>query len=261
MAGINLFYIINRTVKGSKILYIKFVGHDGEVLTTTSATSLAHKLGYPKTEKITRKKEATRVASIALERGIIKINRTDHPFIEFVKDYWNYDGKRVQRKNRLKPNSIGRNHCYTMTNAFTKYAIPYLPKDADLTEITGKDIQRVLHKLRCRSHQGRRDRIQRHGMPGHRPADLRIRHAMQLIVERHREEERVGVHIGAWIPKQNGLRCIPNHFPRAIIQAAVRMDRKASERPPQVHHADPERAVLQRAVGRERHEVSPGEWT
>ncbi len=57
MAGINLFYIINRTVKGSKMLYIKFVGHDGEVLTTTSATSLAHKLGYPKTDKITRKKK------------------------------------------------------------------------------------------------------------------------------------------------------------------------------------------------------------
>jgi integrase len=141
------FYIINRTVRGKKMLYVRFVDREGVPMAARSVTAIAHKVGYPKTDTITRRKEAERVCSIAIERGLIQRNGKEQPFIEFVKDYWNYDGKRVQRKNRLKPNSIGRNHCYTMTNAFTKYAIPYLPKDVDLTEITGRDIQKVLHKL------------------------------------------------------------------------------------------------------------------
>ncbi|GEM_PF-6660054 len=141
------FYIINRTVKNNKLLYVRFLNRDGSLGSPLSVTALAHKIGYPKTQKIIRKREAERVCAIAQERGLIKIESAKLPFIEFVKDYWNYDGKRVQRKNRLKPNSIGRNHCYTMTNALTKYAIPHLPKDADLTEITGRDIQKVLHNL------------------------------------------------------------------------------------------------------------------
>lgn len=147
MAGISPFYVYTRTAKKRKYLYAKFTDRDGNIVLTTSVTALAHKLGYPKHTKITRRKEAERICSIALERGMIKTTKIRQSFIDFVKDYWDYDGRRVQRKIRLKPNSIGRMHCYTMTASFTLHAVPYLPPNADITEITGRDLQHVLNKL------------------------------------------------------------------------------------------------------------------
>lgn len=141
-------YIINRTFRGKKKLYVRFVDRDGKPIALRSVTSIAHKIGYPKADTITHRKEAERVCVIALERRLIKSDKEEQLFIEFVKDYWNFDGSRVQRKNRFKPNPIGRNHCYTMMNVFANYAEPNLPPKASLSQITGKDIQRVLNRQR-----------------------------------------------------------------------------------------------------------------
>ncbi|MEA5032295.1 MAG: tyrosine-type recombinase/integrase [Sphaerochaeta sp.] len=141
------FYIINRKVKKNKLLYVRFLNRDGNLGAPLSVTALAHKIGYPKTEKITKKREAERVCAIALERGLVKTIKLKQTFIDFVKDYWDYDGKRVQRKIRLKPNSIGKSHCYTMATLFTLHAVPYLPENADISEITRRDLQHVLNKL------------------------------------------------------------------------------------------------------------------
>jgi hypothetical protein len=141
------FYIINRKVKKNKLLYVRFLNRDGNLGAPLSVTALAHKIGYPKTEKITKKREAERVCAIALERGLVKTINLKQTFIEFVKDYWDYNGKRVQRKIRLKPNSIGKAHCYTMATLFTLHAVPYLQENADISDITRRDLQHVLNKL------------------------------------------------------------------------------------------------------------------
>ena len=147
MPGLQPFSIINRTVRGSKKLYVKFIGADGKQMNAISVTSLAHKLGYPKTIEVRKKKEGERVCTLALERGLIEQISDKQVFGEFIIDYWNYDGPRIQRKNKLRPNSIGKNYAYTMTICFTKHAMPLLPNGIALQDITATHLRKILNTI------------------------------------------------------------------------------------------------------------------
>jgi integrase len=141
------YYITKRTVGDKKLLYAQFPDTEGRLGSLFSITALAHKLGYPKTVKIIKLREADRVCTLALERGLIK-QKTDSPlFKDFVLAYWDFEGPRIQRKNKLKPNSIGRNHAYTMTICFTKHAIPQLPEGLTLQGVTAAHLRKVLNQV------------------------------------------------------------------------------------------------------------------
>jgi integrase len=66
---------------------------------------------------------------------------------QYISEYWDFKGKRIQRKNRLNPNSIGRNHASIMSSNYTNHVKALLPKGLLLADITQSHVRAVLNSL------------------------------------------------------------------------------------------------------------------
>ena len=147
MAAIKPYYIVKRTINGKKSLYAQFRDSEGKLGSLLSVSNLSHKVGYPRTVQITKLREADRVCTLALERGIVKLKSSSPIFSQYILDYWDYDGHRIRRKNKLKPNSIGKNYAYTMTVCFKNHAMPLLPANLTLDNVTSAHLRKVLNTV------------------------------------------------------------------------------------------------------------------
>ena len=73
--------------------------------------------------------------------------KKDHPilFAQYVNDFWIFEtSPYVLLKNKIKANSIGKEHCSNMQGAFRKNALPYLPKDLKLKDVSVKILKDLI---------------------------------------------------------------------------------------------------------------------
>jgi integrase len=147
MATAKPYYIVKRSINGKKSLYAQFRDSEGKLGSLLSVTNLAHKVGYLKSMEVTKKREAERVCTLAIERGLVKQKSCSPNFSQYLIDYWDFDGPRIQRKNKLKPNSIGRNHASTMTICFKNHAQPLIPDGLTLENVTSTHLRKILNTL------------------------------------------------------------------------------------------------------------------
>lgn len=147
MATAKPYYIVKRSINGKKSLYAQFRDSEGKLGSLLSVTNLAHKVGYLKSMEVTKKREAERVCTLAIERGLVKKKSCSPNFSQYVIDYWDFNGPRIQRKNKLKPNSIGRNHASTMTICFKNHAQPLIPDGLTLENVTSTHLRKILNTL------------------------------------------------------------------------------------------------------------------
>lgn len=99
---------------------------------------LSQKLGDEPHFGVLGKYAAFDVAKRAYESGIWKGALPTAPlFVDYVIKFWDYDSSPyVRLKNKVKPNSVGRDHCANMLGTFKKHMQPHLPKDLRLSAVT-----------------------------------------------------------------------------------------------------------------------------
>ena len=75
------------------------------------------------------------------------VNTTSPRILEYIREYWNFDGERVTLLNRKNPNSIARNSCYTNLNNFENHMVKYFPDNPRIGEVTSRFLNQVQDDL------------------------------------------------------------------------------------------------------------------
>ncbi len=140
------FHITERTVRGKKSFYVQFINSENKRTSLLSVNKIASQL-TGKTEFIKKKSTAIRACTSALERGIINTNKNGDTVEKYILEYWDYDGERVTRKNKLSPNSIGRAHCLYSLNYFKTHVLEFLPRKLLISDITNTHVRDVFNKV------------------------------------------------------------------------------------------------------------------
>ena len=145
--------IIFRTIKGKPYVYGRFVDSDGNELSYKSVDKLAKllKMDKPKGSENKKRKEALKICTIAIERNLAFEERTGQGFVDYARNFWNFNGKRIRLKNLSGKKhgalSISKDYAMTMLSYFNNYVVPSLKnQDIQLQEVTKKVIDGVWEK-------------------------------------------------------------------------------------------------------------------
>ena len=140
------FYIIERNVRGKKSLYMQYTKEDGKLSSLFSVNKIASQLTGRK-ENVKKKKDAIRVVHSAIERGVINFNRSGKTAEEYIRSYWDYDGERIKRKNKLNPGSVGKAHSKTSLSYNVNHIFSILPKSLLIKDVDNKLVRKVFNKI------------------------------------------------------------------------------------------------------------------
>ena len=140
------FTITDRTIRGKKSFYVQFLDSTGKRSSLLSVNKFASQITGKK-EIIKKKSIAIKVCTTALERGLVNLNKSGKTVEKYILDYWDFNGSRVQRKNKLNPNSIGKAHCLYSTNYFKNHVLSLLPRNIMISDVTNKHVRQVFNKV------------------------------------------------------------------------------------------------------------------
>lgn len=114
-----------------------------------SIDKLAMELGQSPFVSITNKYAAYEIAKMALDKGLIFKEKTASPFFaEYVDAFWDYENSDyIKRRNKEKPNSIGRTYADQERRLFSQYVVPNLPKQLRLQDVQLKHVEKVRDTL------------------------------------------------------------------------------------------------------------------
>ena len=149
MAHRREYYLYKRHKKGGDYWYVCFLDKEtGKAGNAKSIDCLKERLGIMEFGSIVRKEDAAIIAKKALEKGITDNSNSNVLFASWCKDFWSYDtSDYIALKNRLKPDSIGREYAYNMKKNFEKNVEPLLPKGLKLVNVTVSILDSVVKAL------------------------------------------------------------------------------------------------------------------
>ena len=102
-------------------------------------------LGIKDRTKITRKQEAAIITQKALDAGVVRFDEKNPLFIEYVKEFWDFDNSSyIKRQNFKQTGSIGIDYVSNMLGTFKKNAVPLLPSKLKLSEVTTAHIENLV---------------------------------------------------------------------------------------------------------------------
>ena len=140
------FTITERTIRGKKSFYVQFLDSTGKRSSLLSVNKFASQITGKK-ELIKKKSIAIKVCTTALERDLVNINKNQKTVEAYILDYWDFNGTRVHRKNKLNPNSIGKAHCLYSSNYFKNHVLPLLPRNLIISDVTNTHVRHVFNKV------------------------------------------------------------------------------------------------------------------
>lgn len=140
------FTITERTIRGKKSFYVQFLDSHGKRSSLLSVNKFASQITGKK-EIIKKRSVAIKVCTTALERGYVNLNKNGTTVERYILEYWDFNGSRVRRKNKLNPNSIGKAHCLYSTNYFKNHVLPLLPKNLMISDVTNKHVRQIFNKV------------------------------------------------------------------------------------------------------------------
>ena len=143
MKTVKNFSLLNRNGKW----YMRYKSADGKPM-AKSVDKLAGGVGWEGDTPITKKKEANQICILAMEQGLHESEKKKGETCEhFLAEYWNWEGDRIRRKNKMNPNSISQHYANIMASNITNHVIPLLPKDFPLSSFTPNYMKMVYDGL------------------------------------------------------------------------------------------------------------------
>lgn len=144
------FVVIERTVNGKVYWSVRFT--DGDKKSgLLSVNKLAKQIGYDGKLPITKRRDAEKVCTLALVKGGPEIKSDSKNLIQYLLDYWDFNGPRITRANRRRANSISENHAYNMSGLVRNHLSKYISKNMTIEKVTPQYVRGVSDKLLDRS--------------------------------------------------------------------------------------------------------------
>lgn len=149
MAHRRSFYLYKRHKKHGDYWYVCFLDREtGRQMSARSIDSLKERLGIMDFTHTERREDAAIIAQKALDTGLVISGRGDVLFSDWCLKFWDWDkSEYIALRNRLKPNSIGREYAYNMQRNFSKNVLPLLPEGLKLSKVSVKTLDNVSKAL------------------------------------------------------------------------------------------------------------------
>ncbi len=145
------FYLFKRKLKYGNYWYVCYLDPVSGKQTTAKSIDIINSklLKRPSFTRIKRRDEAAIIAFKALEEGLIFAAEKEQVFFaEYLIHFWTYDkSEYINKRNRFKPNSIGRDYAANMLYNIKVNVIPFLPHGVLLSEVTTSMLEKVLEAL------------------------------------------------------------------------------------------------------------------
>ncbi|MDD3790884.1 MAG: site-specific integrase [Sphaerochaetaceae bacterium] len=144
------YYLTKRKKTTRSYFYVNFTDPEDprKVRLSTSVELLRRKYGDRSKMPVTREKEAYFIVERAISEGLINLDREIIFFADFVKEFWDFDNSLyIRRRNQKSPNSIGKDYANLMFGNFVRHAIPHLPENLKINEVTAIHIENVVDQL------------------------------------------------------------------------------------------------------------------
>jgi integrase len=129
--------------------YFQYGVGDGKRSPMLSVKRLVKKMGlegeYP---KLKNRKMCERIVVLAYERGFIKVNLgAGGNLAEYLMDYWDFDGIRIQRLNKRRPGAVSQNYANVMQGYIKNHIVPRLKRGMTVEDVTPKFVRDLSNKL------------------------------------------------------------------------------------------------------------------
>lgn len=149
MAHRRQFYLYKRHKKGGDYWYVCFLDKEtGKAGNAKSIDCLKERLGIMDFESVKRKEDAAVIATKALEKGLLSSDANSILFASWCRDFWDWDkSEYIALRNKLSPNSIGREYAYNMKKNFEKNVEPLIPKDLKLEKVSVSLLDSIVKTL------------------------------------------------------------------------------------------------------------------
>ena len=100
---------------------------------------------YP---KIRSKRQAEHVVMHAYNNGVIRMELGVRENLgTYLLDYWDFNGVRITRANKRRPNSISENYASIMQGYIRNHIIPLLKKGMEVADVSPKFVRDISNKL------------------------------------------------------------------------------------------------------------------
>ncbi len=132
--------------KGRQGWWYQFV-EDGERSSILSVAALARTASL-EALPLNTKRQAQRVVRDAIAKGFVGKGKhsAKGDLIEYLTDYWNFDGQRIRRRNRLKPGSVSPYYASIM-GGYIRNHIAHRIEGLRLAEVTAYVVDDVRNQL------------------------------------------------------------------------------------------------------------------
>lgn len=143
------FYLFRRHCKTGSFWYVKFVDPNTSlIMTAKSVDVLKEQMGLGYATSVRSKAKAAVIAQKALESGMIFGDRSQITFVDFCRDFWDYENSAyVKTRNAIKPNSIGREYCKNMLINFNLHVAPEFNEKLRIQNVTVRQLDTLVRKL------------------------------------------------------------------------------------------------------------------
>lgn len=152
MAKRKAFYLYKRKKKHGAYWYVCYINPDtGAQETAKSIDVLKERLDMGCGFSVKDRDSAAIIAGKALEAGLVFSSASSMSFNSYCKAFWEYEtSEYVALRNRLKPDSIGREYCMNMLGNYRNHVEPVIPAHTRLGSVTVDMLDRVVsHALSC----------------------------------------------------------------------------------------------------------------
>ena len=152
MAKRKAFYLYKRKKKHGAYWYVCYINPDtGAQETAKSIDVLKERLDMGCGFSVKDRDSAAIIAGKALEAGLVFSSASSMSFNSYCKAFWEYEtSEYVALRNRLKPDSIGREYCMNMLGNYRNHVEPVIPARTRLGSVTVDMLDRVVsHALSC----------------------------------------------------------------------------------------------------------------
>ena len=146
MAKRKAFYLYKRKKKHGAYWYVCYINPDtGVQETAKSIDVLKERLNLGCGFTVKDRDSAAIIAGKALEAGLVFSSASSMSFNSYCKAFWDYEtSEYVTLRNRLKPDSIGREYCMNMLGNYRNHVEPVIPERTRLGSVTVEMLDRVV---------------------------------------------------------------------------------------------------------------------
>lgn len=140
------FVVIERAIKKKIYWSVRFI-NENQKSGLLSVNKLARQIDYDGKIPITKRRDAEKVCTLAIVKGIPEAKKESKNLLQYLYDYWDFNGPRITRVNKRRANSISESHAMNMTGLIKNHLSKHISKNMTLEKVTPQYVRGVSDKM------------------------------------------------------------------------------------------------------------------